>query len=141
MSEEKKETKGEKVETETIPDSVEAYLGSTPWWRPRTRKIKVRILDFDPKTRLEIEVDGETHTLLQPLQVELLRLPQVKFAAYRVTHPLEEKAHFIVITDGSIDPVSAIKQALNRVREKLFALKDALVSALRSGATSTESQK
>lgn len=129
MSEEEKTTEAQPEET--IPDSVEAYLGSTPWWRPRTRRIKIRILDYDPKTRLEIEVDGETHTLLQPLQVELLKLPQVKFAAYRVTHPLEEKAHFIVVTDGTIDPVSAVKQALAKVKKKLFRLKNELIKALK----------
>jgi len=134
MSEETKIEESKKEEEETIPDSVEAYLGKTPWWRPRTRKLKAQIIESKPN-KLKFLLDGETHTLLQPLQVELLKDPRVKFAAYSVTHPLEEKAEFVVETDGSIDPLTVIKEALERIRTTLHELRDKLIKSLKEGTS------
>ena len=130
MSEEAKIEESRKEEEETVPNSVEAYLGKTPWWRPRTRKLKAQIIELKPN-KLKFLLDGETHTLLQPLQVELLKDSRVRFAAYSVVHPLEEKAEFVVETDGSIDPLTAIREAVERIKKTLHELRDMLIKSLK----------
>jgi len=115
--------------------SYEDYYGVDPlgFWRPRTKEIKVRILKHQ-KDCLEFEIDGETHTFLNPLRMELLDIDGVVFAAYRIVHPLVDKATFIIRTDPSkIDPLDALKIARDRLKKKAIELIDGLISAVSRG--------
>lgn len=84
-------------------------------------KVDVEILKLS-KNVLEVKVRGEGHTLLNLLVNELNEDPRVT-AAYRVEHPLLDVAFFIVKTDGSISPLEALKEARERVSEKLKSVK------------------
>ena len=111
------------------------YYGEDPlgFWRPRTKDIKITILKSTEDT-IEFEVDGETHTFLNPLRMELLEVDGVRFAAYRIIHPLVDKARFIVRTDpNKIKPLDALKLAKERLKKKAVVLIEELVRAVKEG--------
>ncbi len=82
------------------------------------------------KTSIEVEIPGETETLLEPLRSALLRNPKVAVATYHADHPwFDSKRLFIRVTDG--DPMDALHAAaasihddLNDALEQLGALKE-----------------
>ncbi len=45
---------------------------------------------------LEVEVEGETHTILNLISTKLLEYDEVEIAGYDVPHPLHEKGKLIV---------------------------------------------
>ncbi len=111
------------------------FYGEDPlwFWRPRTKEIKIKILKSS-EDLLEFEVDGETHTFLNPLRMELLDIDGVRFAAYRIIHPLVDKARFIVRTDPSkIKPLDALKLAKERLKKKAVELIGNLMDAVKEG--------
>lgn len=111
------------------------YYGRDPLgsWKPRTKEIKIKILQNTEDT-LEFEVDGETHTILNPLRIELLEIDGVIFAAYKIVHPLVDKAQFIIRTDPKkIKPIDALNLARKKLREKLADLIIQLLVSLKEG--------
>lgn len=103
------------------------------FWKPRTKEIEIKILQNTEDT-LEFEVDGETHTILNPLRMELLEIDGVLFAAYKIVHPLVDKAQFIVRTDPKkIKPIDALNLARKRLKEKLTDLITQLLASLEKG--------
>jgi len=111
------------------------YYGVDPlgFWKPRTKELKVRILKYSDDF-LEFEVDGETHTFLNPLRMELLKIDGVTFAAYRIIHPLVDKARFAVRTNpNKIKALDALKLAKENLKRKAIELIDSLISSLREG--------
>jgi len=67
---------------------------------------------------LRLEVIGESHTLLNLLQKELVRDPEVEIGGYDVIHPLERPIRSIlyVRTRGSKRPEEALLEAVERAR-------------------------
>ena len=61
---------------------------------------------------LEIEIEGEEHTLGNLLKGMLLKVPGVKFASYSQPHPLIDTIIIKMMTDGSIKPRDALKKAI-----------------------------
>ncbi|BCU69477.1 DNA-directed RNA polymerase subunit L [Stygiolobus caldivivus] len=61
---------------------------------------------------LEIQLDGEDHTLGNLLKGMLLMVPGVKFASYTQPHPLIDSIIIKTMTDGSIKPRDALKKAI-----------------------------
>ncbi|MCJ1357328.1 MAG: DNA-directed RNA polymerase II core subunit [Icmadophila ericetorum] len=53
----------------------------------------------------------EDHTLGNLLRARLLQSPHVKFAGYKIPHPLFSKFELRVQTDGDITPRAAVVQA------------------------------
>ena len=72
---------------------------------------------------LEIIVRNEGHTLLNLIVDELNRISHVEYATYALIHPLEKKVKMIVMTDGNITPLEAIKKAISDVDEKISELR------------------
>ncbi|EER02672.1 DNA-directed RNA polymerase II, putative [Perkinsus marinus ATCC 50983] len=60
----------------------------------------------------------EDHTAAHALRSELLRNRQVKFAGYKVPHPLENKLLMRVQVTSQTTPVEAMKEALKSLRSK-----------------------
>ncbi len=71
------------------------------------------------ENELRLEVVGESHTLLNLLQKELVRDPAVEIGGYEVVHPLERpvRSIFYVRTKGEKKPEEAILDAVARARE------------------------
>ncbi|MHA1589891.1 MAG: DNA-directed RNA polymerase subunit L [Candidatus Njordarchaeales archaeon] len=109
------------------------YYGTTPWWKPRSQKMRIEILEYGPTT-LRFKVYGETHTLFNALRVELLSDDDVEFAAYKIEHPLFDRVEFVVRTRQG-DPLEAIRRAVNRLRRKLINLKKKFQKAFEEGVT------
>lgn len=78
--------------------------------------MKVRVLRREPN-KLELEVDGEDHSFLNILVKMLLKDPSVRFAAYRIDHPLTGKPVVVVETNGEKDPFNALAEASEKVKK------------------------
>ncbi len=91
-------------------------------------KLRIEIKRTKPK-EAEIEVYGETYTLLVPLAQSLLSLDFVEFAGFDVPHPLEEKGVLYVrVKDG--DPIDAVFAAINNLKKEYSELKSSLLKEL-----------
>ena len=91
-------------------------------------KLKKRV---EEENYVEIEIEGEDHTVGNLLRTVLLEDPNVRYAGYRVEHPLVGNLVIAVRTDGSKTPIEAIVQALERAEAKVKEFKEALIRALR----------
>jgi len=80
--------------------------------------LEIRVLRKG-ENELKLEVVGESHTLLNLLQKELVRDPAVEIGGYEVVHPLERpmRSIFYVRTRGEKKPEEAILEAVARARE------------------------
>lgn len=61
----------------------------------------------------EERADSDLRTRLPPSHRQLLLLPFVQFAGYRVPHPLEPRVELKVQTDGTKTPIVAVQEAIN----------------------------
>lgn len=93
--------------------------------------MKLRILKLTNK-RLELEVEGENHSLLNLLTKIMLRMEHVKYAAYRIDHPLTGKPIVIIETNEKTKPTEALKDALKEIKELSKEFMERFESALRS---------
>ncbi|KAF8721830.1 hypothetical protein AX14_010140 [Amanita brunnescens Koide BX004] len=62
-----------------------------------------------------IKVVKQDHTLGNMLRAQLLSMPQVLFAGYKVPHPLQPYFLIKVQTDGTITPQAILEQACNKL--------------------------
>ncbi len=79
---------------------------------------------------IEIDIEGEDHTIGNMLARELLETPGVQEAYYRIEHPLKNIVTIFVRTDGSLDPLDALKKAIATLRTKIAEVSEALEKAL-----------
>ena len=81
---------------------------------------------------LRLEVIGESHTLLNLLQKELVRDPEVEIGGYDVVHPLERPIRSIlyVKTKGRKKPEEALLEAVERARETNKEFRELFTRAL-----------
>ncbi len=84
--------------------------------------LKIRVLKAS-KNELELEIEGEGHTLLNALVDELNRLENVKFAAYAIDHPEFPVARLRVVTEG-ISPIDALALACDSISARSLSLKE-----------------
>ncbi len=78
---------------------------------------------------IEIDVYGETYTLLVPLAQSLLALDHVEFAGFDVPHPLENKGVLYVrVKEG--DPLDAVFTAIKNLKDEYNELKSSLLEEL-----------
>lgn len=83
--------------------------------------MKVSVLTNE-KNNLEITLDGERHTIPNILKEKLAADPAVEFCAYKLDHPLDKKAKFIIKTSGKT-PKKAVEDAIKQIKEDLTAFK------------------
>jgi len=71
------------------------------------------------KSELEFIVEGERHTVPNLLREKLSQSGDVEFVAYRLDHPLDQKAVFILKTKGNAKTVleSTIKDIQKDIDE------------------------
>ena len=82
-------------------------------------KMKVKVLDLKKESNsLEIEIEGEDHTLCNALRNILLEDDSVEFVSYKIDHPTHANPTFFVRTNGQKTPTEALIEA----SEKLSAL-------------------
>ncbi len=79
---------------------------------------------------VEFKLVGETHTFANLLKSHLVDDPHVEFVAYKLEHPLDKDAMFILKTKGKTAK-SVLVEASKRVQEDLKELQSALDKSLK----------
>lgn len=99
-----------------------------------------------------IKILKQDHTLGNLIRSQLLTMPQVLFAGYKVPHPLQPYFLIKVQTDGSLTPTLALEQACTKLigtlstieskfkREFTFRDVDGAVAEDAYGSTTTGGQ-
>jgi len=62
-----------------------------------------------------LEIEGEDHTIGNLIARLAQQIEGVKFAAYRIPHPLIPKLIVTIITDGVKDPINVLREVLNNI--------------------------
>ncbi|CAM9198626.1 unnamed protein product [Choristocarpus tenellus] len=83
-------------------------------------------LAYSPDTKIPhagtFEIIKEDHTLGNLLRMQLLQDKQVRFAGYVQPHPLENKIHVKVQTNGDNTPVDALSAAIEDLSQEMDVL-------------------
>jgi len=69
-----------------------------------------------------IKVVKQDHTLGNLLRAQLLQMPEVLFAGYKVPHPLQPYFLIKIQTDGSVTPAAVLEQACTKLIGTMTAL-------------------
>ncbi|KAK7034553.1 DNA-directed RNA polymerase II core subunit [Paramarasmius palmivorus] len=69
-----------------------------------------------------IKIVKQDHTLANMLRAQLLTMPQILFAGYKVPHPLHPYFIIKIQTDGSITPEAILEQAALKLIGTLASL-------------------
>lgn len=89
-------------------------------------------LEFIKKAanHVEFKLIGETHTFANLLKAQLVSDPAVEFVAYKLEHPQDKDALFVLKTKGK-SAKSVLVDAAKRLHEELGDLKSAFSKALK----------
>ncbi len=89
-------------------------------------------LEFIKKAanHVEFKLLGETHTFANLLKSQLVNDPSVEFVAYKLEHPQDKDALFVLKTKGK-SAKSVLVDAAKRLHEELGDLKSAFSKALK----------
>lgn len=93
--------------------------------------LKVKILRSTDDL-IEMELEGEDHTLCNALCKELFNDKSIVFASYHIDHPLVGKPILYVQTDGSKSPIEAIIEASKRLKDRALKFSELFSKALES---------
>ena len=74
------------------------------------------------KNQLEFYIEGERHTLPNYLKEKIVAMDGIEFCAYKLDHPLDKRAKFIVKTDGK-SPKKIVEEAIKESKEELAEFK------------------
>ena len=67
---------------------------------------------------LELEIDGETETLLNPITEVLIQNSDVEYAAYFTDHPESKKRRlYLRVTKG--DPVEILSKSVKQLEDEM----------------------
>ncbi|KAH9947549.1 DNA-directed RNA polymerase [Amylocystis lapponica] len=69
-----------------------------------------------------IKVLKQDHTLGNMIRAQLLAMPQILFAGYKVPHPLQPYFLIKIQTDGSVTPAAVLEQACLKLIATLASL-------------------
>lgn len=99
--------------------------------------MKVKILRRSKK-ELEIEIEGEGHTLCNVLQEALIKDGRVDLAGYDIPHPLTPVPRIYVRTKGRTRSSSekVLEDAVREVQKQTEVFRKALVKAFNEQETS-----
>ncbi|MCX8194940.1 MAG: DNA-directed RNA polymerase subunit L [Candidatus Micrarchaeota archaeon] len=89
--------------------------------------MEVVVLKNEPDY-LEIEIKGEEYGLAGMLKELLLQDERVEFAAYRMDHP-QVASPVLMIRTSQGKPMTALKQAIKRLKKEAEEFKEAIASA------------
>lgn len=85
--------------------------------------MKVEIVQNEKNT-LEFYLIGERHTISSLLKEKLSNNNDVEFCAYKLDHPLDEKARFILKTNGK-SPKKLLEETIKEIKEEIEEFKKA----------------
>ncbi|THH29745.1 hypothetical protein EUX98_g4428 [Antrodiella citrinella] len=71
-----------------------------------------------------IKVVKQDHTLANLIRAQLLTMPEILFAGYKVPHPLQPYFLIKIQTDGSITPTAILEQACTKLIGTMVTLEN-----------------
>jgi len=83
--------------------------------------MKIEVLKNEKDT-LEFYIEGERHTLPNLLKEKIASADGVEFCAYRLDHPLDKRARFVVKKSGK-SPKKIVEDAIKQAKEELGEFK------------------
>lgn len=92
---------------------------------------KIKLRRLDDKT-LEIELEGEDHTIANLIAKYAVRKDRVRYAAYNIPHPLISNPIVVITTDGSVSPLEVFKEVLREVLRDIDELEKRISEVLGS---------
>jgi DNA-directed RNA polymerase subunit L len=87
--------------------------------------MKIEVVNNE-KDSLEFFIEGERHTLPNLLREKLNTMSTVEFVAYRLDHPIDKKARFIL---KSKNPKKDLEEAIKGIRTELQEFQTAFEKA------------
>jgi len=92
--------------------------------------MKIVSVSAQSPNELEIEIEGESHTLGHLISTELLALPEVELAYYAQDHPLKSSIKIYVRTKHGHSPFDVLEKAVTRIKDVLNSIKTQLENEL-----------
>lgn len=74
------------------------------------------------KDTLEFYMEGERHTIANYLKEKIAEMDSIEFCAYKLDHPLDNKAKFII---KGKNPKKALEEAIKQAKTELADFKTA----------------
>jgi len=93
--------------------------------------MKISVVKNTPR-ELELTIEGEGHTLCNPLREILFEDEHLTFAGYSVPHPLTHTAHFLIRTDGKVKAMAVFATAAKKLIERTDELRAEFQKALQA---------
>ena len=84
-------------------------------------EMKMRVIKKTDK-EVEVEIEGEDHTLGNLIAKMALKHPNVTMAFYTLEHPLIGKLRIRVVTDGRKNVGEVLNEVLEDIKEKVNEL-------------------
>jgi len=72
------------------------------------------------KDTLEFYIEGERHTIANYLKEKIAQMDGIEFCAYKLDHPLENKAKFMI---KGKNPKKALEEAIKLAKDELTEFK------------------
>ena len=72
------------------------------------------------KDTLEFYIEGERHTIANYLKEKIAQMDGIEFCAYKLDHPLENKAKFMI---KGKNPKKALEEAIKLAKDELNEFK------------------
>ncbi len=72
------------------------------------------------KDTLEFYIEGERHTIANYLKEKIAQMEGIEFCAYKLDHPLENKAKFMI---KGKNPKKALEEAIKLAKDELNEFK------------------
>ena len=91
---------------------------------------KLKLIKLDDR-KLEVELEGEDHTMANLIAKYAVRKPYVLYAAYNIPHPLISNPKVVIVTDGSRKPLDVLKEVLEEIIRDTNELEEKLRVALK----------
>lgn len=82
------------------------------------------------ENHLELEIEGEDHTLCTLLKKALLNDENVVFAGYKIDHPLLSNPKIYITTNQGLPPEDALRGAIERLKGTLTEISNLFFSEL-----------
>lgn len=98
--------------------------------------MKLRVIKRT-ENHLELEVEGEDHTLCGLLKKSLLEDENVVFAGYKIEHPLLSSPRVYITTNQTTSPEEALRKAVERLKNVFTEFSESFSKALNDFKSST----
>lgn len=94
---------------------------------------KLKLLKRE-KDSIEVELEGEDHTIANLIAKYAIRKKGVVYSSYIISHPLVGKPVVVLSTDGSRDPLEVLEEVLNDIIRDAKEFRNKLQEVIKNNA-------